>query len=85
MPKAKIEIGSLVKLDTTIIELLGHGEDFSVGIVIDFCKYNKHTGEYWSAENPLSGTPMVEWQTGDSAGKKFMYHRGQLEVINESR
>ena len=85
MPKAKIEIGSLVKLDNTIIELLGHGEDFSVGIVIDFCEYNKHTGEYWTAENPLSGTPMVQWQTGDSAGKKFMYHRGQLEVINEDR
>ena len=85
MPKAQIKIGSLVRLDDSIIELLGHGEDFSIGIVIDFCEYNRYTGDYWTAENPLSGTPMVQWQSGPSTGKKFMYHRGQLEVINGSR
>ena len=81
----KFKIGSLVRLDDSILELLGHGEDFSVGIIIDFCEYNRYTGDYWTAENPLSGTPMVQWQSGPSTGKKFMYHRGQLEIINESR
>ena len=85
MPKTQIKIGSLVRLDNSTLELLGHGEDFSVGIVIDFCEYDRYTGDYWTAENPLSGTPMVQWQTGESVGKSFMFHRGQLEVINGSR
>ena len=75
------EIGSLVRLNNQCIELLGTGEDFSIGIIIDFCEYNRRTGDYWTAENPLKGTPMVQWQTGPSAGNKFMFHRGQLVML----
>jgi hypothetical protein len=78
----KFKIGSLVRLDDSILELLGHGEDFSIGIIVDFCEHNRYTGEFWSAENPLEGTPLVQWQSGPSAGKSFMFHRGQLELID---